>query len=338
MERRQVKLAQVREDKLGKYVEGHTHRYVEMDWREFVREARGAGDLRISEEARSSHPAGDMLMQFERNGVPVALSSAPLDDKLKKQRAARGPHKSCRDHLEFLREELLDYVEKGFWILLPYRVVKHLKELRLSPMGVVPQWGRRPRIIVDYSFYGLNNDTIQLTPKEAMQFGRALERILHLIRTANPHFGPVHLGKVDLSDGFYRLYLSDSSILKLAVTFPQYPGEEQLVASPLSIPMGWVESPPAFCVATETVADLANVEKSPCPQTHHWNAYLLRRLAITGCNGFLSLIFWSVWGKKEEVLTKPQFIHNSQFIIHNSQFSPQFTIHIVQFTHNSQFK
>ena len=73
-------------------------------------------------------------------------------------------------------------------------------------MGVVPQRGQRPRIIVDYSFYGLNQDTIRLTPTEAMQFGRALERILHRIRTSNPHFGPVYLGKVDQSDGFYRLY------------------------------------------------------------------------------------------------------------------------------------
>ena len=36
------------------------------------------------------------------------------------------------------------------------------------------------------------------------------------------------------------------------------PGETPLVAFPLVLPMGWTESPPYFCVATETVADLAN--------------------------------------------------------------------------------
>ena len=52
---------------------------------------------------------------------------------------------------------------------------------------------------------------------EAMQFGRALERILYQIRYANPKFGHVHLGKVDLADGFYRLRLAISSIMKLGV-------------------------------------------------------------------------------------------------------------------------
>ena len=40
---------------------------------------------------------------------------------------------------------------------------------------------------------------------EAMQFGHALDRILREILLANPIFGPVHLIKLDLSDGFYRI-------------------------------------------------------------------------------------------------------------------------------------
>jgi len=47
-------------------------------------------------------------------------------------------------------------------------------------------------------------------------------------------------------------------IPQLAVTFPKYPGEEQLVALPLVLPMGWTESGPYFCALTETVADIAN--------------------------------------------------------------------------------
>jgi hypothetical protein len=37
---------------------------------------------------------------------------------------------------------------------------------------------------------------------EAMQFGRALERLLFRIRQANPRYGPVYMAKVDLADGF----------------------------------------------------------------------------------------------------------------------------------------
>ena len=40
--------------------------------------------------------------------------------------------------------------------------------------------------------------------------------------------------------------------------FPSGKEEEQMVAIPLTLPMGWKNSPPLFCTATETVADLAN--------------------------------------------------------------------------------
>ena len=147
--------------------------------------------------------------------------------------------------------------------MLPFKTVLalqnlgHLLGLRVSPMGVVPQRNRRPRIIVDLTFYDINADTINLAPKESMQFGRTLERILYQIRHSNPRYGPVYLAKVDLSDGFYRISLNDSAIAKLAVALPQFPGEEQLLALPLVLPMGWSESPPYFCAATETVADLS---------------------------------------------------------------------------------
>ena len=91
-----------------------------------------------------------------------------------------------------------------------------------------------------------------------MQLGRALNRVLHRIATADPADSPVYLMKLDLSDGFYRVPLRDSDIPLLGVAFPVAPGETPLVAMPLVLPMGWTESPPYFCSATETIADLAN--------------------------------------------------------------------------------
>ena len=117
---------------------------------------------------------------------------------------------------------------------------------------------RRPSLICDYSFYEVNQDTHRIGPEEAMQFARELERLMYTIWHANPRFGPVYLGKVDLADGFYRLRLALSAMLKLAVIFPSYPDEEELIALPFTLPMGWVNSVPYFCSATETVADLAN--------------------------------------------------------------------------------
>ena len=40
-----------------------------------------------------------------------------------------------------------------------------------------------------------------------MQFGGALQRILKLVCHADPQYGPVHLSKHDIKDGYYRLFL-----------------------------------------------------------------------------------------------------------------------------------
>ena len=170
----------------------------------------------------------------------------------------RGPHKSSQDFITFLRDELADMVDRATWVVLPYRSLRLIPNLRISPMGVVPQHERRPRPIVDYSFSGVNADTVPLAPHEAMQFGRALERIIRLVVLSNPRFGPVQFLKLDIADGFYRVWLRVCDVPTLAVSIPTLPGEEPLLALPLALPMGWTQSPPAFCAVTETIADMAN--------------------------------------------------------------------------------
>ena len=184
----------------------------------------------------------------------------------------RGPHKSSFEHLEFLGNELADMVEdRATWLVLPYNVMRHFPNLRVSPMGVVPQLERRPRPIVDYSFSGLNANTIRIAPVKAMQFGRALERLITQVVRSDPRFGPVHFFKIDIADGFYRVWLDIAHIPTLAVAIPTLPGEPQLLALPLALPMGWTQSPPAFCAVTETIADLANARlhrHHPYPGPH----------------------------------------------------------------------
>jgi hypothetical protein len=136
---------------------------------------------------------------------------------------------------------------------------------------VVPQHNRRPRPIVDYTYSQLNHATKRIAPSEAMQFGRALDRLLHKIHHVNRAYGPVYLIKVDLADGFYRVPLAASDLPSLAVAFPNAPSEPPLVALPLALPMGWVLSPPYFCAFTESVADLANQSlrlQPSAPPTH----------------------------------------------------------------------
>jgi hypothetical protein len=97
---------------------------------------------------------------------------------------------------------------------------------------------------------------------KAMQFGWSLERILCEILFANPAHGPVHMIKLDISDGFYWIGLNIEDIPKLGVVFPTLPGDEPLIAFPLVLSMGWTNSPLVVLTATETIADIANARLS----------------------------------------------------------------------------
>jgi hypothetical protein len=166
---------------------------------------------------------------------------------------------------------MADYVRKRFWVVLPYAAVQNMPHLKLSPCGVVPQRERRPRPIIDYTFSNINQHSVRLAPTRSMQFGTALQRILQRIAYADPRFGPVHMLKFDLSDGYYRVPLSPEAALELAVVIPGDTPTSNLIAIPLSLPMGWTLSPPYFCAYTETSADIANhaLQTEPDPTTVH---------------------------------------------------------------------
>jgi hypothetical protein len=156
----------------------------------------------------------------------------------------------------------------GYWTVLPYQAVRHLPTLHLAPAGVVPQCKRRPRPIIDYSYYGTNAACIPLAPIHAMQFRQTLQRILQCLVYCNPLHGPPLLARVDLADGYYRVPLSLSAALQLAVLIPSdHTAYASLIAIPLTLPMGWNHSPPYFCAFTETVADLAN-QSTTTTHTH----------------------------------------------------------------------
>ena len=110
-----------------------------------------------------------------------------------------------------------------------------------------------------------------------MQFGHTLEHLLYQIHHANPKYGPVYMSKIDISDGFYHVWLDANDAPALSVVLPCHPGELPLVAIPLTLPMGWVKSPPTFSAATEMVADLSNSRM----QCKHWPPHWLEKLAET---------------------------------------------------------
>jgi hypothetical protein len=204
------------------------------------------------------HPASVLLRQYRKREVPVLMRNSPWSQQRKDTAINRGAHLSAKQNVAFLRQGFAAMIKKGHWTVLPARLVHHMRKLRISPIGIVPQRYRRPRTIVDYLFFDVNDDTSPWDPSEAMQFGRAMHRLLRMILEAHPRFGPVYISKVDIADGFYRVWLLPSNIPTLGVALLATDNEEPMIGFPLALPMGWVNSPPYFTAATETITDLAN--------------------------------------------------------------------------------
>ena len=245
-------------DRLGTLVQSLSSQLASStSWHGFVKQRQGSPFLSSKLETLD-HPAASHLTELRDYGVPALMSDEPWSQQRLQECLDRGCHTSANDHQQFIRDEMSDNIEHGFWVVLPFEQVKHLPNLRLSPLGVKEERERRPRLVVDHTWFGVNDATIQYTPKEAMQFGGTLPRILHKVRHADPAYGPVYLSKIDIADGFYRMHMAPDDAPTLATILPRYEGEEQLVAIPISSTMGWVNSPPTFCAASETAADVAN--------------------------------------------------------------------------------
>ena len=92
-----------------------------------------------------------------------------------------------------------------------------------------------------------------------MCFGGAFLHILKQVLTADSRLGTVYLSKVDLADAYMSLWVRIEDFP--SVTFlilKKTPRDTQLVGFHLSLSMGYINSDPYFCMATETVANLAN--------------------------------------------------------------------------------
>ena len=102
-------------------------------------------------------------------------------------------------------------------MVLPYRLVRELENLKLSPAAVKAERARKPRLLCDHSWYPINETTISRAPQESMQFGGTLARILRSVRRANPRYGPTRLSKHDIKDGCYRMFLRARDCPQLAL-------------------------------------------------------------------------------------------------------------------------
>lgn len=190
-------------------------------WKDFVSKVHGPSSLQDNMQLLD-HPAGEFLASLHEHGVPCIQSDPDWTLSQLDERMARGCHRSATEHKAFIRDEMADFVDSGFYAVLPYSKVRHLPGLRLSPLGIKEERDRRARLVVDHTWFGVNLNTMEYTTKEAMQFGGALYRVLAKIHHADPKYGKVFLAKYDIKDGFYRMMIRPEHTPSLAVIMPRY--------------------------------------------------------------------------------------------------------------------
>ena len=127
----------------------------------------------------------------------------------------------------------------------PYRAILDLSfSLKLIPCDSIPL---------------VNSQTTKLAPKDAVsQLSRSLGQIIHTFAAA-PDDAKIFMAKWDIKDGFWHLDCEQGEEWNFAYVLPStvaLPNPELVV--PTTLQMGWIESPPYFCSASETAWDVAN--------------------------------------------------------------------------------
>ena len=96
-----------------------------------------------------------------------------------------GTYAYANKEAEFINTELAEQVQEGHVTVFPLEAVNYLYNWWLYLFAVIPQVGRRPRLIFDFIPSGINEVSKCLVPMEAMRFGGALQRILKQVITTN---------------------------------------------------------------------------------------------------------------------------------------------------------
>ena len=215
------------------------------------------------------HPAGDLLLSYASEGCPV-ITGAPWSLAHMQAAVDRGPHESAMvpEAKDQLHAEVLEKVAQGHARLIDWDNIRHAPppETKISPVAMIPHKSRPFRAILDLSFSlrlgpttrvpSVNENTMKTAPRGAIdQLGHALARIIHAFGTAEPADN-IYMAKWDIKDGFWRLDCAAGQEWNFAYVLPSSVGGTLQLVIPTSLQMGWIESPPYFCAASETARDV----------------------------------------------------------------------------------
>ena len=223
-----------------------------------------------------NHPAQKLLQSYANHGCPV--DCGPDWTRARLEAALRyGAHPSARagEALECLVQEAEEKEKDGFVKIITWGSIKDKipKKLKLSPIAMIPHKSRKFRAILDLSFHlrttgktqkpgpSVNDATTKLSNPDAMnELGNALKRILARMADAQKDKKQLWFAKLDIKDGFWRMIVNDHDAWNFCYAIPPSDHQASLdtirIVVPNSLQMGWTESPPFFCAATETARDV----------------------------------------------------------------------------------
>ena len=111
----------------------------------------------------------------------------------------------------------------------------------------IPQEGRRPHLIFDLAWSGLNADITSQPPKEAMHFGGTQNHVINCILSTDPRLDPVYLIRVYLADAYMCLWVCiEDTHSNAFILSNNNKGDEKFVGFNLSLTMGFCGSTPFF--------------------------------------------------------------------------------------------
>jgi hypothetical protein len=205
----------------------------------------------------------------------------------------RGPHISAlsKEAKECLNIETQDKIKGGYAKIIKWKDIKEKMppNLKISPIAMIPHKSRKFRAILDLSFQmrikgkkmpSVNSATNIKAPQKSMaELGNVLLRIINaMAKHHNPNF-PFAFSKCDIKDGFWRMVVSHEDAWNFCYVLPgnnkNTPLDDIQIVVPHSLQMGWCESPPFFCAATETGRDviqqmLQHATEAPAHPMEHY--------------------------------------------------------------------
>ena len=223
----------------------------------------------------NTHPAIPLLRSYATKGCPTDCGP-PWTKEHIIAAIKRGPHisaKQPRAHAA-LREETANKVSQGFAKVVKWGDIKNNvpNNLKISPIAMIPHKSRAFRAILDLSFNlklkgkpmpSVNDATTKRSPPQSMvQLGQSLKRLIQLMATHHNPNQPFLFSKIDIKDGFWRMNVSEEDAWNFAYVLPtttkNTPIDDVEIVVPTALQMGWTESPPLFCAATETARDIVH--------------------------------------------------------------------------------